>query len=147
MYSELEGKCASLYESINPNQRYYTDKCKSLVIDANFVYGKESSIVKSNFTCNIPGVNITSNVGVFMNLYSQGDTNTCPIGGWCDNSNNFFLENGSEITTQFTLTKSDGTTEPICPQNIFNSSGSGDGSSSGSSNGKDSSGGGDGSST
>ena len=81
MNSELEDKCASIYE--DPDLRFYTSMCRSVMLDSEFT--KDNAVEKRSFTCNIPGVNTSSNIVMY---YNKVNNTICPTGGWCSNPNN-----------------------------------------------------------
>ena len=99
MNSEMLQKCRSLYEE--SNQRFYTDECTSVMVDSE--HTKNNKVEKRTFTCNIPGVNTSSKVVMYLNVDENTAENTavntaCPIGGWCGNpSNNFKITDKSKF--------------------------------------------------
>jgi hypothetical protein len=120
----FEDRCKAMYNSDQPLSN--NNSCTALSIDSDYITDK--NIEKRTLRCNIPDVNTTSTIGIYLNL---DNNNACPIGGWCPGRekeiNEFKFYNDNEITNQITLTKDDQTLVDICPQNIFDNTPSADG--------------------
>ena len=109
MYSELEEKCGSLY---NSNQQFFSTRCKSLMYDAE--YTKDRVVEPHDFMCSIVGKNVTSIVKM---IHDTENNTICPEGGWCNITNNRFNMNNPNIS-EISIQDEYGNLTELCPRII-----------------------------